>query len=294
MEKQVLKDLLKVSLRNSAMLVPFSEQHGRLNTDTQDCRQELFSLGFDMTERLLMSFNCLPKGDKQEYMEAIREIMGIGLNWMPLVRDWTKPSPYSSRQKQSDVRDLSRCLKRNKKYRKPIIYRKLPCGHYITKLSAGILNHYNGCPICKRMFTYTDDVFKGQSDERRLLDVWTGEYLHRHLVDLIEAPMIPDATMRDSLKILLHFYGVPKIEQFGSKEAKTLVIDELVSRGEWEKAGSLIKRPSEIFKFLWYRKTGILHFVQPRKIIKDARRNAWSLDKGIKSHPEIAARDKKK
>jgi len=95
------------------------------------------------------------------------------------------------------------------------------------------------------------------------------------------------ATEVDSLKRLLPHLSVPVDTQITVKENLMLIVDALIAQGSDKEAAGLFKTPTDILRYLWYKKTGFLQLIEPRTIIaKNAVNNRhvfWPLDSSQKA-----------
>jgi hypothetical protein len=110
--------------------------------------------------------------------------------------------------------------------------------------------------------------------------------MQQFLNDLLVSKTALDATQIDSLKILLKAFPLPTVE-IGMKETLMTVIDILVEAEQGDKAQALFKSPTDILRYLWYKKTGFLQLIEPKTIIqrhgKNNRHTAKGLGKGAQS-----------
>lgn len=147
----------------------------------------------------------------------------------------------------------------------------MPCGHLIPE-GTFPLERYTGCPFCGTPFQTADFVYTGQGSKLRELRLFTDSDILNLYRSLLASPVPLDANQADSLKLLLLHLPLPEDVEIPMKETAMLVVTTLVDAGKGEEAGRLMKSPSDILRYLWYRKTGQLLLIEPRTLIKRAGR----------------------
>lgn len=221
--------------------------------------------GFCLTEELLHALIAVPEGKLADIVITIKDVMGVDLNWAPLVKGWNVPTGES--REDHFVTWIANMLKGRLKIQSTT----LPCGHLIPE---GIfpLERYNGCPFCGKPFKTTNYVFTGQASklkELRLLDTSDMETLFHSL--LTSATPL-DATQRDSLSLLLESFPVPEDTDITMKETQMVVIRHWVANGEADRAMDYFHTPTDLLRYLWYEKTGYVQIIKPSVLIANARR----------------------
>ena len=240
-------NLLKVSFRQGAIYIPtnqFVEASRKATPYTLTLVGQLAKLGYTLSEELLHAINTLSATDVETIIRTYKEILGINLNWNPLVKGWDRPTGESELDhlvtslcnKIGGVKGASR----------------LACGHYIPK-GTFPLERYNGCPFCGTPFEVERlQNYNAQASILRTLVLWKDADLQQYYRDLLTSKTALDATQVDSLKILLEVYPVPEVE-VTMKETQILVADAWVSAGEYAKAGQYFTTPTDILRYLWYK-----------------------------------------
>lgn len=129
--------------------------------------------------------------------------------------------------------------------------------------------------------------YQGQGSTLRLLTLWGEADAQAYLGALVGSKVALGATEMDSLKRLLPHLSIPAAVQITVKENLMLVVDALITEGKEREAAALFKTPTDILRYLWYKKTGFLQLIEPRTIIaKNAVNNRyvfWPLDSSQKA-----------
>ena len=259
------KDFLKVSLRQNAIFVPDeTESKTDISDQTLHFVARLRSIGFGVSEPLLHALNGLSGQQQADIMKVMNEVMGVGLNWAPLVKGWLTPTGESSED------HLLTLLANIFGEEWGISGTRLACGHLIPD-GTFPLERYNGCPFCGRPFTLSKDIYRGQGSKLKTLSLWRKADVQEAFANLLLQPVPPDATQADSLKLLLAHLPLPADVQPATKETLMLVVNTLVEGGRYDEAGRLLSSPTDVLRFLWYRHTGLLQLVEPRTLIENAR-----------------------
>lgn len=222
--------------------------------------------GFSVSERLLHALNGVCAGELADLTVIINDVMGVHLNWAPLVKSWNIPTGENCMDHL--VTFLANCLGGEKAGLKGTT---LPCGHFIPD-GTFPLERYNGCPFCGKPFKTAGFVYKGQGSKLKELRLFTDEDMKRVFLSLLQSPVPLDGTQRDSFKKLLSMYEVPDKVNIPMKETIMLVIRALVKQGKGEKAAFLLKTPTDILRYLWYEKTKNVQIIEPRTLIANARK----------------------
>lgn len=260
------KELLRVTLSQRALLLPAGDGSVPLTAATAAFVRELSELGYVLSEPALRAVNSLDDDDRQTLLDAFNDVMGTRLNWAALVRGWLTPTGES-------VWDHFVTLIANTlKDETDISGTTLPCGHLIPD-GTFPLERYTGCPFCGRPFTTADVTFRGQGKTKKMLSLWSQADLEAFFNSLLIAPVPPDATQREAMKVLLSHLPLPADVTITMKETLAIVVDELVNQGRDSEAGRLFTSPTDVMRYLWYRHTGQTQLVQPRTLISKAERN---------------------
>ena len=262
------KELLKVSIRQNAILIPTGDHTAHkdeLQSTTAILVKKAAKLGFGFSEELLRAINPWSIADKSEMLEVLNETTGTHKGWTPLIRAWDIPTGESVIDHLAT--NLANAFGDAKGTR-------LRCGHLIPD-NTFPLSRYNGCPYCGTPFDSDDLELKNQGSKLKVLDLWTGDQLKAHFHDLLTSKVALVATQLDSLRLLINHQAIPDNVEIGMKETLVVVIKHFVSNNELEKSSALLKNPSEILRFLWYEHTGLLQIVQPKTILKRKTKNQW-------------------
>lgn len=221
--------------------------------------------GYGVTEELLHALNTVPPLVLSDITKRINEVMGIDLNWTPLVKGWTTPTG------ETRLDHLVTLVANLLKHDMDIPGTTLPCGHLIPD-GTFPLERYNGCPFCGTPFKTSNWVYKGQSSKLKLLRLFTPEDMVHAYRALLESATPLDATQRESLAQLLPVMSLPDDINITMKETLMLVVHLLVEQGRDQEAGALLRTPTDVLRHLWYEKTGYVQIIEPRTLIAHAER----------------------
>lgn len=147
----------------------------------------------------------------------------------------------------------------------------LSCGHFIPE-GTFPLERYNGCPFCGTPFHTANFVYKGQGSKLKELRLFTDKDMQNVFASLLASPTPLDATQKDSLEKLLTEFSLPEDVQVAMKETAMLVVKTLISHDKAMEAAALLKTPTDILRYLWYEKTGLVQIVEPKTLVAHARR----------------------
>ena len=89
------KDLLKVSIRQHAIYLPAiegTEKREALTSTTVTLVAQLRKVGYSLSEELLHAVNQLYPAQQVEILQVMKEVLGVSLNWAPLVKGWDTPT----------------------------------------------------------------------------------------------------------------------------------------------------------------------------------------------------------
>ena len=258
-------NLVKVAIRQNAIFIPKEEMIAtkqNLTPTTLVLTANLQKLGYTVSEELLHAMNSLAPNQAIKIFNTMKDVLGINLNWAPLVKGWDTPTGESTIDHQITL--FANLFKSEKGSR-------LQCGHLIP-VNTFPLERYNGCPFCGTPFKLVKIENYGQGSKLKILNLWTENELSNYFKDLLESHTALDATQADSLKILLEELSLPDAEII-MKETQIMVIDVLSSKCEYDKCQQFIATPNDILRYLWYKKTGFLQIVEPKTIIKRTAKN---------------------
>ena len=259
------KDLLKVSIRQNAIYLPAiegTEKREALTSTTVTLVAQLRKVGYSLSEELLHAVNQLYPAQQVEILQVMKEVLGVSLNWAPLVKGWDTPTGET--RLDHWITWLANMFNSKKGV-------KLSCGHVIPD-NTFPLERYNGCPFCGTPFETASTEYFGQASKLKVLELWQEKELNVFFGDLLESRTALDATQADSLKILLAELPLPAVG-IKMKETLMLVIDTLVEQDRAQEAQIYFSAPNDILRYLWYKKTGFLQIIEPKTLIRKAGRN---------------------
>ena len=216
--------------------------------------------GFFVSEELLHALNNVATDTLVEITSLINEVMGVDLNWAPLVKGWQVPTGES--RADHLVTLLANILGEEYGFRGTT----LPCGHLIPE-GTFPLKRYNGCPFCGTPFKTANFVYKGQGNKLKELRLFTMEDMKKVFESLLMSDTPLDATQRESLAQLLQVFPLPENPEIGMKETVMLVIHQLVEQDQADEARKLLKTPTDVLRYLWYEKTGHVQIIEPKTLI---------------------------
>lgn len=258
-------DLLKVSIRQNAIYLPLvegMEKREALTSTTVAWVAQLCKMGYGLSEELLHAVNQIPPTQQVEILRVIKDVLGVTLNWAPLVKGWDTPTG------ETRLDHLITWIANIFNTKKGVT---LPCGHLIPE-NTFPLERYNGCPFCGTPFETATTEYFGQGSKLKVLNLWQDKDLNAFFNDLLESRTALDATQADSLKILLRELPPPKAD-IRMKETLMLMIDTLVEQGREQEAQVYFSTPNDVLRYLWYKNTGFLQIIEPKTIIRKASRN---------------------
>lgn len=262
--------LTRVALRYHAIFLNIMRSEIKLDEEVSrsalDFTGKLRGIGFTPSEELLHALSQTKENRMEEIAAIMDDVLGVNLNWAPLVKGWDVPTNESAM-------DHFITLIANLTWdRKSIKGTTLPCGHLIPYGTFN-LKRYNGCPFCGKPFIATNYVFTGQGSNLKELRLFTEEDMRGIFVSLLSSNTPLDNTQKDSLKRLLCVFALPSEVDIDMKETSMLVIDTLVEQGKEKEAAKLMKTPTDILRYLWYKKTGQIQIIEPKTLIKNAQQN---------------------
>jgi hypothetical protein len=270
--------LLPVSLRQKAVYIPAAASgEARLGMPptlpeaTALLVANLAKLGYGVSEPLLRALETTTPDFQAQLLEVVREVMGVQKNWTPLVKGWDTPTGES---RLDHVLTFFANIFQAKGTR-------LPCGHVIPP-NTFPLERYNGCPFCGTPFELATIEHTGQGSKLKVLDLWREADVASFLRDLLASKTALDATQTDSLRQLLAELPLPTEVPIAMKETRLAVVDAYAQLGQPERAQALLSTPTDILRYLWYKKTGFAHLVEPKVIRKRRQKNTrtivWTVD----------------
>ena len=163
------KNLIKVALRYKAVFldidseeVPIAAHGGNDSLITSmpvlAFIARLKENGFTVSEALLHALT-----DRLvEITECINDVMGVNLNWAPLVKQWDIPTGETLAD--HIITFIANIFGEEAGFKGTT----LPCGHLIPE-GTFPLERYNGCPFCGKQFRTANFVYKGQGSNLKEL-----------------------------------------------------------------------------------------------------------------------------
>ena len=222
--------------------------------------------GFTVTEQLLHALALVPEEKLLETTDTIEHLMGVKLNWMPLVKGWDVPTGET--RADHFITWIANIFGEEAGFKGE----RLQCGHLIPEGTFN-MERYNGCPFCGTPFRTADYVFKGQSGKLKELQLFTDEDMKNALVNLLSSPTPLNGTQASSLQMLLEQYGVPENVSISMKETEAKVVQFLIDSNKGDEAAKILKTPMDILRYMWFVKTTKPRLIEPRTIAEIAKRN---------------------
>lgn len=291
--------LLKVALRQNALFVPDTMPSQKaIQPGTLELVAALRKHGFGLTEDLLHAINGTTNEYRQSVVKVIKEVLHVKLNWTPLIKNWEVPTgegfidhlitafynQYPHLIKSDDYFDYlyeeSYKKENHKEPFTPKHERFLACGHYIP-YGTFPLDRYNGCPFCGTPFELGEIEYQGQGSKLKILDLWREAEANTFFQNLLSSKTALDATQADSLKLLLPYFSVAPETRIGMKETLVLVVDSYIAQGKEAEAGACFSSPTDILRYLWYKRTGFLQIVEPKTIMKKDAKNNYHIVRSL-------------
>lgn len=218
--------------------------------------------GYIPSEELLHALSAATPETLADLTSMINEVMGINLNWAPLVKGWDTPTGESL---SDHVATFLANIFGGREAGIPGT--ELPCGHFIPD-GTFPLERYNGCPYCGKLFRTARFVFQGQGSKLKELRLFTPSDMASMFRSLLTSPTPLDATQLDSLKLLLEVFEVPDDVEITMKETMMVV----VQKADVDLGLRYLKTPNDILRYLWYEKTGLIRIIEPKCLIENARK----------------------
>ena len=291
--------LLKVALRQNALFVPDTMPSQKaIQPGTLELVAALRKHGFGLTENLLHAINGTTNEYRQSVVKVIKEVLHVKLNWAPLIKNWEVPTgegfidhlitafynQYPHLIKSDDYFDYlyeeSYKKENHKEPFTPKHERFLACGHYIP-YGTFPLDRYNGCPFCGTPFELGEIEYQGQGSKLKILDLWREAEANTFFQNLLSSKTALDATQADSLKLLLPYFSVAPETHIGMKETLVLVVDSYIAQGKEAEAGACFSSPTDILRYLWYKRTGFLQIVEPKTLMKKDTKNNYHIVRSL-------------
>ena len=304
--------LLRVALRQNALYIPDDMVSQRaIQPGTLELVAALRQHGFGVTEDLLHAINGTTNEYRQSVVKVIKEVLHVKLNWAPLIKNWEVPTgegfidhlitaffnqnPELIKYDNEFYEDYYYYEKEDESYKDydiPKQERFLACGHYIP-YGTFPLWRYNGCPFCGTPFELGEIEYQGQGSKLKILDLWREVEADTFFQNLLSSKTALDATQADSLKLLLPYFSVAAETHIGMKETLVLVVDSYIGQAKEAEAGACFSSPTDILRYLWYKKTSFLQIVEPKTIIKKESKNYSHITKSLDKHLSAKERAQK-
>ncbi len=281
--------LTKVALRYRAVYLAVNRKDIDMNAVTTApvvaFVARLRENGFCVSEELLHALNIVPADHLAEITECINEVMGMDLNWAPLVKGWDEPTGETCADHL--VTFMTNILGGEDAGFKGTT---LKCGHFIPE-GTFPLERYNGCPFCGTPFETANFVYKGQGSKLKELRLFTETDMKHVFSSLLSSATPLDGTQRDTLEQLLGEYALPKDVVITMKETAMLVVKLLVGQGKGDDAAFLLNTPADVLRYLWYEKSGYVQIIEPKTLVAHARKLYYHmfgpLDRGAEAAEEM-------
>ena len=275
------KTLTRVALRYRAVFLDINRENINMKSEASVPVMafviRLKENGFCVSEELLHALNAAPADRLAEITECINDVMGVKLNWTPLVKGWNVPTGESLADHL--ITWIANIFGKEAGFKGTT----LPCGHLIPEGTFPI-ERYNGCPFCGTPFETADFVYKGQASKLKELRLFTIEDMKHVFASLLASTTPLDGTQKDSLEQLLREFSLPEDANITMKETAMLVIKLLVEQNKADEASKLLKTPTDVLRYLWYEKTGYVQIIEPKTLVAHARKlyfHMWGpLDRG--------------
>ena len=282
--------LTKVALRYRAVFLNINREDINMRSEASvpvlAFVRRLSENGFCVSEELLHALRAVSVDRLAEITACINDVMGVKLNWAPLVKGWDVPTGEALADHL--VAWIANIFGEKAGFKGTT----LPCGHLIPEGTFPI-ERYNGCPFCGTPFETTDFVYQDQGNKRKELRLFTVADMENVFTSLLSSATPLDGTQKDSLELLLREFSLADNVNITMKETAMLVVRLLVEQGKAEEASKLLKTPTDVLRYLWYEKTGYAQIIEPKTLVAHARKlyyHMWGpLDKGAD-----AAKDMKK
>jgi hypothetical protein len=282
------KTLTRVALRYRAVFLDINRENINMKSEASvpvmAFVTRLKENGFCVSEELLHALNAAPADRLAEITECINDVMGVKLNWAPLVKGWNVPTGESLADHL--ITWIANIFGKEAGFKGTT----LPCGHLIPEGTFPI-ERYNGCPFCGTPFETADFVYKGQASKLKELRLFTIEDMKHVFASLLASTTPLDGTQKDSLEQLLREFSLPEDANITMKETAMLVIKLLVEQNKADEASKLLKTPTDVLRYLWYEKTGYVQIIEPKTLVAHARKlyfHMWGpLDRGANAAEEM-------
>ena len=271
MNEQILRT---VALRYRAIFLPVDREGltgpYEPNVPLMAFVKRLKENGYSVSEELLHALAKVPAQKLGEITNWINEIYRVNLNWMPLVKGWDTPTGET--RMDHLITFLANLYGGEEAGLQGLT---LPCGHFIPE-GTFPLERYNGCPYCGTPFGSAGFTYHGQGSKLKELRLFTMDNMKQVFLGLLASPTPLDATQLDSLKLLLEVFEVPEEMEIPMKETVMTVILNAARKDSEKDPLRLglryLKTPTDILRFFWYGKTGLVKIIEPKTLIEMERK----------------------
>ena len=263
------KTLTRVALRYHAVFLDINRENIHMMSEASvpvmAFVATLKKKGFCVSEELLHALNAVTTDRLAEITECINDVMGVKLNWAPLVKGWNVPTGETLADHLITL--IANIFGKEAGFKGTT----LPCGHLIPEGTFPI-ERYNGCPFCGTPFETAGFVYHGQASKLKELRLFTADDM-KHVFESLLASATPlDVTQKESLDLLLREFPLPEDAKITMKETAMLVVKLLVEQDKADEATKLLKTPTDVLRYLWYEKTGLVQIIEPKTLIAHARK----------------------
>lgn len=259
--------LTKVALRYQALFLDISHEDINLRSDITPpvvaFVARMAEYGYSISEELLHALNMVSLEHLNEITSCIDDVMGLKLNWAPLVKGWNTPT--------GETRDDHFITLIANIFGEKVALKgtALPCGHLIPN-GTFPLERYNGCPFCGTPFETDIFVYKGQASKLKELRLFTVADMKRVFESLLSSSTPLDGTQKDTLTLLMRVFPLPDLTNITMKETAMLVVKLLTEQDKADEATQLLKTPTDVLRYLWYEKTGHVQIIEPKTLVVHA------------------------
>ena len=200
------KTLINVALRYRAVFLDINREAINMKSEASvpvmAFIARLKENGFSVSEELLHAMNAVPVDRLAEITQCINDVMGVKLNWAPLVKGWDVPTGES--RADHLITWIANIFGKEAGFKGTT----LPCGHLIPE-GTFPMERYNGCPFCGTPFDTAGFVYKGQACKLKELRLFTMTEMEQVFHSLLTSATPLDATQKDSLEQLLPLFPLP-------------------------------------------------------------------------------------
>ena len=151
------KSLTIVALRYRALFLDINREDINMRSEAtipvMAFIRRLKENGFSVSEELLHALNGISTDRLAEITTCINDVMGINLNWTPLVKGWKIPTGETLADHLVTL--IANIFGEKAGFKGTT----LPCGHLIPDGTFPI-ERYNGCPFCGTPFNTTGFIYK--------------------------------------------------------------------------------------------------------------------------------------